>query len=325
MHIKRFYRMVVASLLAVSWGTLSFAQTGATLMLKPWAPEKLAEAEASATFLNKGHTSNNDADYQLSMYESVGRVRLFPGQEASPRFGYDFLKMDVHSNDPGLPSQLYDQAVSAGLFVGRYSGWIAGVTAGVGYAGDTPFGDGNAWYYLASVGIGKELDTKHESVLAFVLDYDGNRTRFRDIPLPGVEYVYRFDPTVRMTLGLPVTSVLWTPVDKLTIDATYTLVDRFDASVTYDVTQRFAVFGRFNTRQEAFWLEQLGSHDRLLFQERSVEAGVKFSPIDQVSLVAAGGYMFGQEFSAGWDTSRSDHVADVSDELYFRVGVELQF
>src|SRR5690348_2380953 len=121
MHIKRFQRTVVASLLALSWGTLSFAQTGATLMLKPWAPEKLAEAEASATFLNKGHTDNNDADYQLSMYESMGRVRLFPGQEASPRFGYDFLKMDVHSNDPGLPSQLYDQSVSAGLFVGRYS------------------------------------------------------------------------------------------------------------------------------------------------------------------------------------------------------------
>ncbi len=316
--------MLLLIVLVLSWGPVSFAQTGATLMLKPWEPEKLAEAQGSALFAEKVRTDNH-ADYQLSMYDSSGRVRLFPGQEASPRFGYDFLKMDLHSNDPGLPDQLYDQSVSAGLFVGRYSGWIAGVSAGVGYAGDAPFGDGNGWYYLGSIGIGKELDTKHESVLAFVLDYDGNRTRFRDFPVPGVEYIYRFDPHIRMTLGLPVTSILWTPIEKLNIEATYTLTDRFDASVTYDVTPHFSVFSRLNTRQEAFWLEQLGSHDRLLFQERSAEAGVKFSPIDQMSLIASGGYMFNQEFSAGWDTTHSLHVADIGDAWFFRVGLELQF
>jgi hypothetical protein len=325
MHNTSFGRTLVALVLVCGWATATFAQTGSTLMLKPWEPDKFAEAQASGIFLNNGHTDNNDADFQLSMYESYGRVRLFPGKEASPRFGYDFLKLDIDSNDAGLPDHLYDQSVSAGVFVWQHSGWVAGLTLGVGYAGNTPFGDGNAWYYLASIGLGKEIDKAHESVLAFVLDYDGNRTLYRDVPLPGIIYTYRLDPTIRLTLGAPVTGVLWTPTDKLTIDATYTLTDRFDASVTYDVTKQFAIFGRFDTRQEAFWLESIGDKDRLFFQQRRVEAGVKISPIEQFSIVAAGGYAFGQEFSAGWDTFNSTRVADVSDELYFRVGVELQF
>jgi hypothetical protein len=324
MHIKQFLRMVGAAALVVGWAAASFAQTGSTLMLKPWAPEKLAEAQASGIFENQGHT-DNDADLQLSMYESYGRVRLFPGQQASPRFGYDFLKMDLHSNDPGLPDQLYDQSVSAGMFVWQHSGWVAGVTAGVGYAGDSPFGDGNGWYYLASIGIGKELDKAHESVLAFVIDYDGNRTLFRDVPLPGVEYVYRLDPTLRFTVGLPVTSVLWTPIEKLSIEATYTLTDRFDATITYDVVKQLSVFGRLDTRREAFWIDGASGDDRLIFQQRRVEAGIKFNPIEQLSIVASGGYAFGQEFSFGWSERSSDKVADVSDELFFRVGVELQF
>jgi hypothetical protein len=324
MH-NMFSRMVVAVGFSLGWAALSFAQTGSTLMLKPWAPEKLAEANVSGIFEGSGHTDNNSSDFQLSMYESSGRVRLFPGQVASPRFGYDFLALNIDSDDPGLPDQLYDQSASAGVFVWQHSGWVAGVTVGVGYAGNTPFGDGNGWYYLASVGLGKEIDKAHESVLAFVLDYDGNRTLYRDIPLPGLIYTYRLDPTIRLTLGAPVTGVLWTPIDKLTIEANYTLTDRFDASITYDITKRFAVFSRFDTRQEAFWMESLGSRDRLFFQQRRIEAGVKVSPLEQFTIVAAGGYAFGQEFSAGWDTYNSERVADVSDEFYFRVGVELQF
>ena len=324
MHIKKFSGMVGAIALVLGWTIVASAQTGSTLMLKPWAPEKLAEAQGSGIFENQGHTSNGN-DFQLSMYESYGRVRMFPGKEASPRIGYDFLALDIDSNDPALPDQLYDQSISAGTFVWQQNGWVAGVTAGVGYAGDSPFGDGNGWYYLASIGIGKELDKAHESILAFVIDYDGNRTLFRDIPLPGVEYVYRFDPTIRFTVGLPVTGVLWTPIDKLTIEANYTLTDRFDASVTYDVVKQFSVFGRLDTRREAFWIDGADGDDRLIFQQRRVEAGVKFNPIENLSIVASGGYAFGQEFSFGWSERSSDEVADVSDELFFRVGLELQF
>jgi hypothetical protein len=162
-------------------------------------------------------------------------------------------------------------------------------------------------------------------VLAFLIDYDGNRTLYRDVPLPGVVYTYRFDPTLRLTLGLPVTGILWTPTDKLTVEANYTLTDRFDATVTYDIVKQFSVFGRLDTRREAFWIDGADGDDRLIFQQRRIEAGVKFNPIEQLSIVAAGGYAFGQEFSFGWSERSSDHVADISDELFFRVGLELQF
>jgi hypothetical protein len=44
-----------------------------------------------------------------------------------------------------------------------------------------------------------------------------------------------------------------------------------------------------------------------------------------VSLLVAGGYAFGQEFSTGFDFRDTDKVAEPSDEPYVRMGFEARF
>jgi len=46
---------------------------------------------------------------------------------------------------------------------------------------------------------------------------------------------------------------------------------------------------------------------------------------DTFAVTAAAGYAWGQEFSTGFDSRKSDEVADVSDEPYVRFGVEVKF
>src|SRR5437763_2887026 len=130
----------------------SLAQTGPALLLKPnLSEQETLEARGDALWLQSGSTSNNGAHFQLGVLEWTGRVRE-QRENFIPRLGWDVLYLDMHTNDPTLPHRgLTDVSLAAGVELGTYSGWRTGLTVGVGYAGDTPFGEGDAWYGKATL------------------------------------------------------------------------------------------------------------------------------------------------------------------------------
>ena len=201
------YTLRVSAACALAFSAASaLAQTGPALLLKPNLSETEAlEARGDAIFLQQGSTSNAGADFRLSVFEWSGRFRE-QRENFIPRVGWDLTYLDVNTKDPSIPDKgLTDVSLAAGFELGTYSGWLTGLTVGVGYAGDTPFGEGDAWYGKATFVIGRELDPKTK--LGFVLDYDGNRTYLPDIPLPGFAYIHEFDPHISYTLGVPLTSL----------------------------------------------------------------------------------------------------------------------
>src|SRR4051812_10398533 len=128
------------------------AQTGPELLLKPFPKEAQIEATASATIQDSGHAQKSDAEFKLGIYESEGRLRLFPGEEASPRIGYSITYMDMDSAIAGLPRRAIDQSVSFAMPIGKYEDWVFGLSVGVGYAGDSFFGDGDGYYGMGTIG-----------------------------------------------------------------------------------------------------------------------------------------------------------------------------
>ena len=108
-------------------------------------------------------------------------------------------------------------------------------------------------------------------------------------------------------------------------EVTWTIVDRFDARAEYKLSPQWKVVGTFEQRQDAFSVDGLDDHDRLLFQQRRAEVGLRWQPWENTSLLVAGGYAFGGEFSIGFDQRDSDLVADIPDEPYVRVGFERSF
>jgi len=301
------------------------AQSGPELLFKPWPTGQRLEGQADATFLNDGHTKNAD-DYQLSFYNTQGRLRLWPEQKADPRIGYNVTYLDVSTNDPALPSHMVDTSFAFGTGIADISGWRAGLTLGLGYAAVGAFDDGNAWYGKADLLLGHDID--ESSSIGFVIDYDGNRTVWPDIPLPGVLYTKRLDPTILLGLGFPFSSVEWKPrqVPNLTITAKWVIPDDADGRIDYTVFKNFGVFANYAARREAFHWDELPSpRDRLLFQQRRAELGVRWTAHETVSLILAGGYAFSQEFNVGWDARQPDRIAKPSDEPYVRVGLEVRF
>src|SRR5688572_2462473 len=178
--------------LSVCFGRPARAQTGAQLLLEPFPKELTLDASADVYLYENGHGKRNEADFRLSILETDGRFRLTPGDVASPRLGYAAKYLDLDTTIPGLPDRLVDMSVGGATPVGKvFDDWVVGVSAGVGYAGDSFFGDGNGYYGKATVGLFKQLGEKES--IAFGIDYDGNRTFKPDVPLPGFAYIKRID------------------------------------------------------------------------------------------------------------------------------------
>jgi hypothetical protein len=318
--MPRFLTALLVCLLT----TPVIAQTGAELLVRPFAEDTNYEVEATAYRLFDGEIDEEDvdADYQLTLYESRGRMREDRSRNI-PRFGYDVAHLAVSSDDPSIPERLTDVSAAVALPVPGAYGFTGGIAIGIGYAGDGPFGDPHAFYGKATIGLTKKLDDVTD--LAVGLDYDGNRTIFPDLPLPGFAYRKKLDPRLIFAIGVPVTSIEWKPDDRLTIEFRYLLVDRFDLRVDYRVVGGLNVFASIDQRRLAFEMDELPEHHRLLFEQRRAEAGLRWEPREDMALIVAGGYAFGQAFETGFDFRDTDEIAELTDEPYARIGLDFRF
>ena len=321
-----FLRAAVA---ALAFASPALGQTGPELLLRPFPKELRLDVNAEASITDQGRAIGRDSPLQIGIAEAEGRLRLTPDEIASPRIGFGFKYFNLDSQIPGLPEHLYDTNVGFATPIGKHEDWIFAAAVGVGYAGEGPFGDGNAWYGRANLMAVRQID--EASGLAIILDYDGNRTFAPDVPLPGFAYFKRIEKNLSLTVGLPVTSVEWEPVENLRVDLRYLLIDNFEARVGYDVGG-VQVFGAVSQRSDAFFLDGAEhSRDRLLFQQRRAEVGVTYRTKDagvgakDLELTVAGGYAFNGELSAGFDQTNSELVADVSDEPYVRFSLQARF
>jgi hypothetical protein len=334
----------------IFFATSAAAQTSVDLMLKPFAEKTPIEISATGAILAAGHTDNASADYQLSLLDLAGRYRFLPEARIDPRVGVAAIFLNFDADDPSIPESLLDASVAVGfgVYENKTTGWQAGLTLGVGYAGaaggdrDNLFSDGNAWYGKASLLVGKKLN--NTDALLFVVDYDGNRTYKPDIPFPGFAYQKlifgnpnpqrpgepggTFEPQLLLTLGVPFTALHWEPIEHLTLDVSYLIPDTFSAKVDYDLIPRgkLGVFASLDSRRSGFHSNALRhGDDRILFFQRRAELGLRWTPAARVNLLVAGGYAFGQELTTGCDTSDDHHLADLGDRPYLRVGVEVGF
>lgn len=318
----RLRLILLSSLVLVLASSTARAQSGAGLLLKPWATDQAVETTTDSYFLNAEHSGGGDS-LQLSDYESTGRFRLQPGSLISPRIGYDFTFLNSSSRLGVVPKDLTDLSIGVGTAVGQYNGWVAGMTLGVGYAGDTAFSRGSGWYGKATFDVGKPIND-HDS-LALLVDYDGNRPYFPDIPLPGFAYRHKIDDHILLVAGLPYSSLEWTPTSNLKIEASYRLLSQVKARVGYRVLERLFVYGSYTYVQDAFHVDGLAADHRLLFSDERLEGGVEYSLADQLMLRLGGGYAFDNRFASGFDYDHTHHVLSFSDGPYLHLAFELRF
>ena len=323
--------------LALAVAHTTFAQTGAPLLLKPFDKGTTAELQAQSMSLASGsNTDADDQDFDLSLYDVSGRFTSAAGSElgkhldgAALAIGFDFTYLSTDLEDSTtFPDQFVDQSVSIGMTGIKLSEWEISWQVGLGYAGTAPFGDGDAYYGLATLAGTRVLSREpgRFEALTILLDYDGNRSVFPDVPLPGFVYTKQVDEKLTLNLGFPFLGVTWKPIDKLTIDVLYAIPDFTQIRVGYDLTERLALFASLDSRTEAFHSNDLDNNlDRILFSQRRAELGIEYELWSQARFQIAGGYAFAQEFTQGFDARDDDEIFEPSDEPYLRTSLEVKW
>ena len=317
------------------------AQTGAELLVAPWWPVTTGEESVDSTLEFKtsyqlqfdSELDETGEGFDLWRFESVGRYR-HDGGPGEMSLGYDVLHIDTDSADSAIPHQLVDYVAAVGYeldlnFDADVNAGRIGVVGGVGYAGDSPFGDGDAVYFQGDLLYEHPLDEK--STLTFVLNYDGNRTLWPDIPLPSVAYTRRQSDRLVYVIGLPYSSLFWRPQEQVILRASYSVPYSLDLTAEYALSRSLRVFASFDSKFDAFHVDDPDivedEDDRLFFSQRRVEAGVKLVPQDPDTsqLVAAVGYAFDQSFETGWDVRDLETLREPGAAVYVRVGLDLRF
>lgn len=318
-------RLIIgAVVLAAGFVSTVQAQSGAALMIRPWAQDSGAEVSTQTFYQFQSHTQDGrDDDFALQRFAAVGRFRFDVTDPHSPAIGFDVTHYNIDSTSPGLPDELTDQSAAVGFGIARFDGWELGATVGGGYAGNNPYGDANGFYAKADLIASRKLsDTE---TLQILLDYNGNRTIFPDLPLPGVAYTREVSDAFTFTFGVPYSSILWKPVQRSLIRVTYAFPYTFDVIGEYEVVENVTAFAGFHNDFSAYHIDGLDSDRRLFFQQRRLEAGVHWEPCDMFRLELAGGYSFDQEFNTGWDARDLNRPIEVSNAPYVRLGVDVKF
>jgi len=304
------------------------AQTDPSMMLAPWAGDHQAQVKASA-FYTPTETEGAGTDVDLAIFDATGRVRLDPDDAYNPTIGFEYVRYNISSSDAALPDDLTDASIAFGGSFGdtdlgeTLGEWQLGYTLGVGYAGTTPFNDGDAWYGKADLFAVKAIDRDTRWLIG--INYDGNRVFLPDVPLPAITYFSRLNDTTTYAIGIPFSRITWKPDEFWTVDIRSAVFFSFNGTVSYQATDDLKLFAAYVRRSDAFTLPGTLDNRRLLFSQQRLELGLTYDLMANASLTLAGGYAFQQEFDFGYDTRDPAGLRDLDDSGYLRAGIELRF
>jgi hypothetical protein len=299
---------------------VGFAQSSPGPLLAPWAAtDQKLELGTNTTFFNGGHIQRGDEGFQLRQHEGAGRYRFRTDLLANPTIGFETLFLDLRTSSDVVPQNLSDVSIGAASPLKQFeNGWYIVAATGIGYAGEELFTDSDGTYGKATILIAKDFD-KTMSLL-FALSYDGNRVIFPDIPLPAVAFTKQLLPELQLAVGFPYNTLIYKPIPTLKFDLT-ALIGSVSLKVEYDLSPKWRVFGGYDSIARAFHWEELPEHRRIFFEQRRVELGLLWNPIEDFGVTLAGGYAFAQEFGTGFDVLETDLLYKVSDEPYLRFGL----
>lgn len=305
------------------------AQTDASMRLVPWPGGQQGQVKAEAFVTPTQVDLTGGADVDLAILTSSGRFLLDPDASYQPTVGYEFVQYEIGSSDAALPDDLTDVSVAFGgslgdIELGRTLGdWQLGYTVGLGYAGVTPFNDGDAYYGKADLFAIKAIDRDTRWLVG--INYDGNRVFLPDVPLPAVTYFSRLNETTTYALGLPFSQLTWKPDEFWTVDIRSAVFFSFNGSVSYQASDDLKLFASYARRNDAFTLPTGFPNRRLLFSQDRVELGLSYDLGEHLVLTVAGGYALNQAFDVGFDSRDPSGLRDLDDSGYIRGGIELRF
>jgi hypothetical protein len=320
---KRSLAVLAAGLLLLPClARTSRGQTTAELTTKPWQGGQFGETLDKLLYEEQGHVKGeNDRGEQLFWWDSKGRFRFSTTDPDAFSLAYRYLTMNFDTNSKSVPDTLDDMSLAAGIHLGDFgdgNAWHASAVLGLGYASDNLFADVNGLYGIGHLLFERRIGDADSLVLGIM--YNGNSGLLPDVPLPEFAFTHR-TPELTYSIGFPQSSLRWLIQDNLALSLGYMMPYTGDVRLEYTMGNGFSVFGDFANAFDGFYLDGHGREDRLFFEMRRAEVGVRYQNPDvykgiglDVALTA--GYAWDQQLTRGFDVRDRDVQAELSDEPY---------
>lgn len=316
------HRILAIALLSLTSISSAYAQVGPTLLVA-YPKDQQAQFTAQSNFSPAADIESSPLDATLLRWDVAGRFQFDTEEPKALRFGFEYSNINIDSDSGILPEQLTQLAFGAGATVFQSGPWQLDAAAGIGYAGNTPLTDSDAIYVAAGLALTRVFENKHR--LQLYLDYNGNRSIFPDIPLPGISYAGPWGDRVQWMVGFPLNRISWQPEDDVRISASLFAFTAGDIRAEFDITPWLTTYASVSSETLSYWVDSATPHQRIFFSQYQAELGARSTPAKQVTVLLAFGFAFSQQFETGWDTRNATTLAELSDEPYVRVGVEINF
>jgi hypothetical protein len=311
---------VLAAGLLLGIARTGHAQTTADLTTKPWQGGQFGETLDKLLYEEQGHVKGeDDRGSQVFWWDSKGRFRFSKTDPDAFSLAYRYLTMNFDSNSRNVPDTLDDMSLAAGIHLGDFGdGWHASTVLGLGYSGDNLFADVNGLYGIGHLLVERKTSDTDSIVLGIM--FDGSSGLFPDVPLPEFAFTHR-TPEFTYSLGFPQSALRWLITDNLAVQVGYKMPYTGDVTLEYTIGSGFSAFGSFSNAFDAFYQDGQGREDRLFFEMRRTEIGLRYQNPDVfhgIGLDAAltVGYAWDQQLTRGFDVRDRDVQAEISDAPY---------
>jgi hypothetical protein len=296
------------------------AQTTAELTTKPWQGGQFGETLDKITYQEQGHVrGEDDRGAQIFWWDSKGRFRFSKTDPDAFSLAYRYLTMNFDTNSPNVPDTLDDMSLAGGIHLGEIGdGWHVSTVLGLGYASDNLFADVNGLYGIGHLLFERKMSDTDSLVLGIM--YDGNSGLLPDVPLPEFAITH-YTPNLTYSIGFPQSSLRWLLTDNLAVSLGYLMPYTGDVTLEYTIGSGWSVFGNFANFFQGFYLDGQGREDRIFYEMRRAEMGVRYQNPDVykgigLDVAVTAGYAFDQRLSRGFDVRDRDVQAEISDEPY---------
>lgn len=175
---------------------------------------------------------------------------------------------------------------------------IVGGSFLLGSSGDQPFAAARDFSFQANLVY--KLPAENEAAWIFLLSFANNRGLFNYAPLPGFAYFFRASEKLRIAVGLPFFTLLWSPLEKTVFSLSYFPLYNTQAKLSYFLFGPAHVFAQLKYQSKNFFLSDRRNDKERMFAEEAV-ANVGFAmPLERNILVdASAGYSFDRKFFLG--------------------------
>lgn len=229
----------------------------------------------------------------VPIWRGDGQTVLFTAGVRNTLFFTDAILPDTHRP---FPNELWN--VSLGMmYLHKFdNGWSGGISATIGSASDKPFHtieEMNAGFFgFLQVPAGNERDSWMFSLMYSPV---GNIV----FPIPGIAYSWKPSEDFQASIGLPF-SVLWRPIEDLTLTLSYVPVVNVNARATYRVKEGWNLYGGFEWLNEAYFLaDRAERRERFLAIEKRLICGVRWDLGAHAVLDCNAGYAFDRYYGEG--------------------------